>query len=226
MIVFSVDAGPTRWGCASVRNEDGRLVLVEGIHRVIDRSVAADIEWLRARVGEVLESSGVVLAEEICGYAFQAARVAALVETARSEGVLEGISKAMGARHKYISAKEVRGALCHNPTASDAEVAVVVEWLYGSSVRTLMRADARPHIYDALLLAAYGISKELGTPIKLSPNVEVALCQARTEEKAARVAKRLRKKERLPVERRKPTRAQSKRRSDAAKRASEGKKAA
>ncbi len=183
---FAVDAGPTRWGCSTVTLDTaaGRLTLVEGIHRVIDPMADDDIAWLAARCAEARAAGGVVAQEIVLGYAFEASRVQALVETGRSEGVLLGIARMHGLLPVMVSAGQARLERVLDSRASDARVAVVVEYLFGKSLHDRIPATQRPHVYDAALLAAHVLAKRSGLKIKLPAAIIQRLMQLKAEEGA------------------------------------------
>lgn len=170
--------------------QTGHLQLVEGAHRVVGYYSDDDLAWLRARVTEARDNSGSVAAEQIIGWAYEASRVQALVETARSEGYLLGIARMLAAKHTFYSAGEVRAALVGDKAASDARVAVVVEWAFGKAVRERFKATERPHVYDGALLAMYAIAQATKRRITLPPRILGELARLQAEEKAARTVKR------------------------------------
>lgn len=166
-----------------------KLVLVSGTHRVVDPSSDVDIAWVRARVEDV-GPTGMVLAESVVGFAFEACRVAALCETTRAEGVLWGMCRVLGIRHKFYSAKQVRAALCYDPVANDAMVACVTEHLFGKSIREQLKATGREHVYDAMLLAAHGLCLDAGVKIVLPAKIHAELARLKSVAKAASSVKK------------------------------------
>ena len=67
-----------------------------------------------------------VVVETIMGYAYEASRVALLVETARVEGWLIHAAKVRGIPCTEVAARDWRRALTGSPTPSDAQIEVLV----------------------------------------------------------------------------------------------------
>jgi hypothetical protein len=157
--------------------------------------------------------------ERLIGFAYEAKRVQALIETARQEGHVEELASHGPYRLvRGASAAEVRGWLCRAPQASDEQVRVVVEGL--APTRPAMLAVDRPHIYDAAAVALFAMHEHLGRRLVLSSALERALFDQQQKDQSSRAAKREAKANGTFVpEKRSLTRAQSQRRSAASKQA-------
>ncbi len=209
MRVLALDPGPSRTGAALVELPPGASwprVLRAG-HLELDQALA----W----VAEAVQWQQRVAVEMIVGYAYQASRVAGLVETARVEGRL--MEAARGGPHDCLAmpAAEWREQLCGSRTASDDQVRVVVEGTARGIPKLGYRE--RPHVYDAIglgIVALWRAHAPLGPhrQVKLPDAVLRALFRVQSDERQARSSKPAK-----PAAKRAPTRAQSKRRSDAAK---------
>ncbi len=170
-------------------------------------------ENTRARqiLRQALKEGAVVAMERLIGYAYEAKRVQALIETAREEGRVEACVAELGGKLLLFSAGECRGQLCRRRTASDECVRIAVEGLL-RDVPDLL-ADARPHVYDAALAALVGLSQLTGKALRLPQAVEQALHIQREKDDAKRGSK-VAKPATVG-----PTRAQRARKSAAAKKA-------
>lgn len=209
-LALGIDSGSTRSGLALVRlDPDGWLHIDHGAH--LDNEADA-LRWLVTNCHQRL---GVIALETLVGFAYQAARVQALVETARFEGRMLELCRILKAKVVSFGAREVRGELCRSPTASDEQVRIVVEGL--TKTRPVLSAEARPHVYDAAASAILAIIRGSGRKLLLPKPVEQALFLAQRQERAARGAK---KKAGAPeAPKRGLTRAQRQRRSTAATKA-------
>lgn len=208
---LGIDPGPTKTAASWMRLDDeGHLHIEIGGHY---ENESPDLRRLIQRAAMERAPIGI---EQIVGFAYEAKRVAALVETARWEGRFAQLAIGFGASVGPIEARSWRGLLCGSPTASDKQVRIAIEGL----VKTIPHgpAAAREHLYDATGVAIATLSKALGRAVSVPARV-MALVQAqRDQERAARGAK---KSEGVigSNEKRAPTRAQSARRSEAAKKA-------
>lgn len=200
-IVFAVDAGPRFQGTATVRLVNGNsLELIQGTHRAIDPHNPADLEWIADRVADVHALGGTVVAEFLRGTAYTSSRVQDLIETGRAEGGLQWLTLHLGAKHDTAAATDVRRDMVLDGQASDARIAVVVEWLYGSAIRARITDEKqRPHIYDAMLLAAWWLFREAKQAVTLAPHIVAKLAQMRAAELAARATKKAAKRQAAPV---------------------------
>lgn len=232
-LALGIDAGGTRSGIALVRlDPQGWMHIDYGAH--LDNESDA----IRRAIVDCTQRLGVVAIETLVGFAYEAKRVQALVETARFEGRVLELCRMLGESRRLqttgiedelartatvaqYSAGEVRGALCRSRTASDEQVRIVVEGV--TLTRPQLLAVARPHVYDAALTAIYTIGRSLAHGWHLPPAVEQRLHEQRERERASRAAKKAAGAP--PAEKRSPTRAQSKRRSEAATRAWRGRSA-
>jgi hypothetical protein len=230
---FAVDPGPTRSGAALVDlRDDGWLEFVWGGH--VENHGAELHQQMRAAA----RAGAVIAIEHLRGFAYEAKRVAQLLETAQAEGEIRGradqnwieASADIAEVRALIAAGELRppqsieavdwrGELCRSKTASDEQIRIVVEGL--CKVRPALKHDARPHAYDAAGLAIVALARANGRRIELPASVSSALALQQIQEKADRETKKRAKALgiEVPRERRRPTRAQTKRRSDAAKKA-------
>lgn len=182
-LALGIDSGSTRSGLAMVRlDPDGWLHIDHGAH--LDNEADA-IRWLVTNCHQRL---GVVALERIHGFAYEAKRVQALIETARFEGRMLELCRVLKTKVVAFAAREVRGELCRSPTASDEQVRIVVEGL--TKTRPVLSAEARPHVYDAAAAAILAIVRGSGRKLLLPKAVEQALFLAQRQERAARGAKK------------------------------------
>lgn len=133
-------------------------------------------------------AGALVAVEQLIGYAYEAKRVQALIETARVEGRLIEVARRRGFEPVLIAAKEWRGALCRSESASDDQVRIVVEGLLHGI--PALRAVERPHVYDAAGLAIVALARAAVLPLCLPAPVETALWRQQQAEKSARTAAR------------------------------------
>jgi Holliday junction resolvasome RuvABC endonuclease subunit len=214
---LGIDPGPTRTAVAVVVvDASGRFAIELGMH------VMSHDPWLRAVMRDVARRGGTAAQEGLVGYAYEAKRVQALVETARAEGRFLEAAAAAELPITEIGAREWRGELCRAENASDEQIRIVVEGL--CVTRPTLRADARAHVYDAAGVAIVHLARRFRRRIALPSRVEIALARQQAADKHSRTVKRAdtiaRAAAGLPPagEKRSITRAQSKRRSDAQKR--------
>jgi len=228
---FAIDPGPTRSGAALVElREDGWVHIVWGGHV---ESAGAE---LRQHMRSAARVGAIVAIEHLHGYAYQAKRVAQLLETAQAEGEIRGRAEQnwveaaadpMCAAHalvvagalpspRAIEAVDWRGELCRSKTASDEQIRVVVEGI--CPVRPTLKADARPHVYDAAGLAIVALARANNRRIELPASVNRALHLQQEAEKAKRAERKAAGLPAVDATKRSATRAQSARRSEAARR--------
>ena len=203
MICLAADPGPTRFGLATVRLHEGRLRIVECAHRPLNPRCRDDIVWIDSHIREVMREDGAVAIEQIQGTAYTPDRVPALLETKGAEQGLMWVACHMGATVREVPATTVRHDLVLDGQASDPRIAVVVEWLYGAKAchERITDPKQRPHIYDALLLAAWHIGSATGRLGALRPSGAIAtqLLQMRQAEQAARAHKKAERKAAAPI---------------------------
>jgi Holliday junction resolvasome RuvABC endonuclease subunit len=196
---LAADPGPTRSGVAVVSFDGRRFELRHGAHLRFGGGVIAagvhepiaglaDVEFL---LDDLVEAGGVFAVEELVGWAYEAKRVQALVETGRIEGRFILAAIARGLVPRLVPAKDWRGALCRSETASDEQVRVMVEGLIPDVPH--FRCEERPHIYDAAGLAIVALCREAGVQIPRTPELEQALVLQQAADKSARAAKRAKK---------------------------------
>lgn len=234
--VFAVDPGPTRSGAALVELlESGWLAILWGGH------VENHGPELAAQIASAARADVFFVCEKLEGYAFQASRVAQLMETAKAEerivrdveiaierAAIERRARSVAASGlpnpfpalpttalARVTAGDWRGELCRSKTASDAQIRLVVEGL--CPVRPALKADARPHVYDAAGLGIVALARANGRRIELPASVSSALHVMQVSEKADRSARRAKGLPAVEKTKRSPTRAQTARRSEAAK---------
>lgn len=208
-LALGIDSGSSRSGFAVVRlDPDGWLHIDHGVH--LDNGADA-VRWL---VTNTIQRLGVIAMEQLVGFAYEAKRVQALIETARFEGQMLELVRILKGRLIPIAARDVRGELCRSPTASDEQIRIVIEAI--TKTRPALTEETRPHVYDAAASAIVAIQRSLGRPLQLPAGVEQRLHLQRETERSKRAAKR---PAGAPAEKRIPTRAQTKRRSEAAAKA-------
>lgn len=205
MKVLALDPGPTRIGAALLE-----LPPMASWPRVI-RAGHVELDEARRWVAEAVALGHHVAVETIVGYAYQASRVAGLVETARVEGRLLEAAKRLDERLLHaVEASVWRESMLGTRTPSDDQIRVVVEGV----VRDIpqLGCRVRPHAYDAMGLALYVMAKERSGrgAFQLPPETARKLFLLQQQEKAERAAKPPQKTKRAP------TRSQTTRRSQAA----------
>lgn len=225
-VCFAVDCGPTRSGAALVELADGWHRILWGGH---PESRGAE---LLTQIRSAARVGAIFAIERLQGYAYEAKRVAQLIETAQAEGLIDGAAaeiylqeaadRALTGRPPLprlaplpITARDWRGELCRSSTASDAQIRLVVEGM--CPVRPTLKAEVRPHVWDAAGLAIVALARENGRPVVLPPSVSAGLHNLQVDEKRSRAARKARG-EPLGAETRWPTKAQRERRGAAAKR--------
>lgn len=202
-LALGIDAGPTRSAIARLEVDDlGWPHITMGAH------LESDSTTLAAMLRGAVREGALVVFEQLVGYAFEAKRVQALIETGRVEGALKRVVTDAGGAPIVLSAHEWRAALCRSKTASDEQIRIAVEGL--TKTRPELKAATRPHVYDAAGVALVALLRARGV-LSLPPRLEAAIHLQREKEKAARALKK------LEPEKRSPTRAQSARRGAAAR---------
>lgn len=199
--VLAVDPGPSKSGAAVVELVGGWPTVLRAGH--LER-------WeLEVWLVQAVADHTFLAIEEIQGYAYEAKRVAQLVETARVEGWIAG-RWFIGSQRPPLctAAADWRQRLCGSRTASDEQVRIVVEACARGIPRVGCRA--RSHVLDAVGLAIDAIARLSGRALDLPPAAARALLLQQQTEKLGRGLR--------AVTKRAPTRAQSARRSAAAKR--------
>lgn len=206
MKVLALDPGPTRIGAALLE-----LLPMASWPRVL-RAGHVELDEARRWVAEAVALGHHIAVETIVGYAYQASRVAGLVETARVEGRLLEAAKRLDERLLHaVEATVWREAMLGTRTPSDDQIRVVVEGV----VRDIPQLGhkVRPHAYDAMGLALYVMAKERfrSGAFRLPPETARKLFLLQQQEKAERASGSRPKKTK-----RAPTRSQTTRRSQAA----------
>lgn len=204
--IVAIDVGPTRCGVAHLRDLGlGKFRVVAGAH------VEHGSAWLSAVLRSAVANGAVVAFEVLQGYAYEAKRVAQLIETARVEGRLIERVSALGARIELRTAGEWRGVLCGTPRASDAQVRIAVEGL--CTVAPSLGSDEREHVLDAAGLGLVVLSQLTKRPLYMPSAVRLALFRQQADDAAEAKAKRARG---ATAPKRAPTRAQRERKARAA----------
>lgn len=190
------DAGTTFAGYAVVEVRAGRLHCLEGGHKHLLSDHPDDLVWLTSQVHDVMdEPGGFIAAEQIIKIYVHGPGMKVpdeqLIETKDQEGGIVWIARLLGADVTRIPAVEWRAALGIRPPRNDAQVAVVVEYLYGRAIRDRFEnATTRGHAYDALGLCAVALFRRLGVPIQMPRSVLDRLEAVRAEALAAGKAKK------------------------------------
>lgn len=200
--VLAVDPGPSKSGAAVVELVGGWPMVLRAGH--IER-------WeLEMWLAQAAADRAFLAVEEIHGYAFEASRVAQLVETARVEGFIAG-RWTLGSQRPPLctAAGDWRQRLCGTRTPSDDQIRIVVEALARGIPRVGCRE--RSHVLDAVGLGIDALARLAGRAVELPPAAARALLLQQQTEKLGRGLRSAAK--------RSPTRAQTARRSAAAKRA-------
>lgn len=205
--VLALDPGPTRTGAALLELSPSGWPLVL-------RAGHLDRRELEVWLVEAQQLGRTVAVEQVQGYAYEASRVAQLVETARAEGWIDG--RVRGAsRLLWASAAEWREQLCGSKVASDDQIRLVVEGLACGLPHVGSRE--RPHVMDAVGLGIVALARLGDVTIRTPEAVLRALLRLQAEEKLGRQLKRASGSS-TQTEKRRPTRSQTARRSAAAKR--------
>lgn len=215
-VALGIDIGPTRSGAALVElDANGWVHIVWGGH------VETAGRELRQQIENVRRIDAVFAVETIQGFAYQSSRVAQLIETARAEGDVIRMAVDMGLSAERFTAPEWRGELCRSKTASDDQIRIAIEGI--CITRPTLKADARPHVYDAAGVAIVALARELGRKLVLPAHIEMEIHRQREREKSIRESRKARG-EVAPAEKRRPTRAQTKKRSEASKKSWEARR--
>ncbi len=222
---LAIDPGPDRSGVVSV-SFDGRYfdllywrhqlfrggLFVAGVHEPLIGG--AELDFL---LDDVAAAEGIVVIEQIVGFAYEPSRVPALVETARVEGRIIERAIARGIEPRMVQAKTARGELCRTKKAGDTRVEAVVRGLLRGFPTKITQKEIA-HICDGGALAIVEICRVARVPIPRTPELEMALVRAGAEEERVRAAKRARVAAgEFAPEKRLPTRGQRARRSAGAK---------
>lgn len=176
--VLAIDPGPSKSGAAVVELVGGWPTVLRAGH--LER-------WeLETWLVQAVADRTFLAIEEIQGYAYEAKRVAQLVETARVEGWIEG-RWLIGSQRPPLctAAGDWRHRLCGTRTASDEQVRIVVE----ACARGIPRVGCRErsHVLDAVGLAIDALARLSGRALDLPPAAARALLlQQQTEAQSAR----------------------------------------
>ncbi|WP_437309939.1 hypothetical protein [Sorangium sp. So ce388] len=222
---LAFDPGPTRQGVAVVSFDGRRFEMRYGAHLRFGGGFTAagaheplfGAGQVDALLDDIAEARGIVVIEQIVGFAYDQYRVQALVETSRTEGRLLELARARGIEPLFLEALDVRGELCRTRKASDGQVRVVVEgMLHG--IPAHLTEEQRVHIYDAAALGMVALCRVARVKMPRTPEVEAALVRQKALDEVARAAKRAKKAAgELPSEKRGLTRGQRARRRAGAK---------
>lgn len=198
MLILASDPGPTRSGFILVRFHDGRFTVVETHWRPFALVSAEDRAWWKARVREAMAATGdrgLVAVEQVL-HAYGDTPDGALIDTKDVEASLVTLALEAGAPPeavKRISAVSWRKDLGIQPPATDDQVAIAVEWMYGAAALAGLDDAAREHAYDALGLAAVAVARMLGRPITMPAAVRQRIYErwqlAKGKNKARKAAK-------------------------------------
>lgn len=156
---LGIDPGPTRCGWALVEIDGARPpAFVAGGHH--------PAEDLRAQI----DKADRVALEWLAPGLFERARHDSLIDTARVEGGLLWLLRAIDAPLIKLSAGQWRGDVCRNSSASDDLIAEVV----GRRVTGLraLSATERAHVFDAIgvvLAAACGPGEQVRLALGKAP---------------------------------------------------------
>lgn len=214
---LGLDPGSSRTGFAWIEiRADGWPSLISGAHAENDGAEIANQLRAAAQGGHLVAVEQIVMA-------FRRGSQIALIEAAKAEEGIVRDARSLGANVVRLTAHDWRGELCRSKTASDEQIRIVIEGM--CPVRPALKADARPHVYDAAGVAIVALARALGRRIELPPSVSQALALQQLEERARRGARKAAGLTAVAAEKRRPTRAQTKRRSEVGKRAWAGRKA-
>lgn len=142
--VLAFDPGPTSTGFAVVAT-----VAVGNVrrHTYVDGGQCSSTPEGFAAVLEAFPGVRVAI-EQVAGYAYEQARSAQLIATARVGGLLEGLARSDGRAVQTIAAGQWRKSLCGRSSADDATIKRAVGvFVVGLPKRTNV------HVRDALGLA-------------------------------------------------------------------------
>lgn len=202
---LGLDPGPSKTAASLIRIDDAGWPHIE-----IGGHYENDSDELRRLIQRAAMLRAPVGVETICGFAYEAKRVAALVETARIEGRLHERALVFGAAVVQIEARIWRGQLCGSPTASDKQIRIAIEGL--CKTIPLSKAAEREHLYDATGVAIAVIALSLGRVVSVPARVMALIHQQREIEKVSRGARKAAGLEAVEPKKRSRTRAQTKRR--------------
>ena len=199
MLILSADPGPSKCGIILARLHDGRFTVVETHWRPFVLTSAEDRAWWKARVREVVAApdGGLVAVEQVL-HAYGDTPDGALIDTKDVEAALVTLALEAGALLdivKRISAVSWRKDLGIQPPATDDQVAIAVEWMYGAAALAGLDDAAREHAYDALGLAAVAVARKLGRAIVMPAAVRQRIYElwqlAKGKNKARKAAKQM-----------------------------------
>jgi hypothetical protein len=217
---LAIDPGPDRSGVVSVSFDGHNFDLLHWRHQLFRGGVfaagahepligGAELDFL---LDDVASTDGILVIEQIIGFAYQLSRVPALIETARVEGRIIEKAIARGVEPRMVTAKAARGELCRTKSAGDTRVEAVVRGLLRGFPTKITQKEVA-HICDGGALAIVEICRALRISIPRTPELEMALIRAGAEEDRARSTKRARVAAgELVEEKRRPTRGQRARR--------------
>jgi len=161
-------------------------------------------------------AGGIVGIEHLVGFAYEAKRVAYLLETRDVQGQILHACRVRGLVPHVTSAPEWRGEFCRTAGPSNEQIAIVLEGAV-VGIPPLHHED-REHIYDAGGLCVVELCRAAHLPIPRSPEVETKLYRQQQLDKAQRAAKRAKREAgELAPEKRRPSGAMRARRAAGAK---------
>src|SRR5687767_8009535 len=110
---MAYDPGPTYSARGAIRvDERGHIHFVAGERRELNARRPADADKLRSELAWVKAEGGLAAVEAIRGFAYQANRVQALLETARIEEQIVLTGLAVGLPVVELDAPSIRRELC------------------------------------------------------------------------------------------------------------------
>ena len=186
--VLALDPGATRTGVAAIGlSPMGWGHIIFGGH--LENDGPEIHAWLRAACLP-LEAGGLdcpIAVEEIVGEVYKGRTGAHLMEACKAEGAFVDFARRQLATLYRIPARTWRAELCRAQGASDAQVRIAIEGCF----KTIppMKAEVRPHVYDAAGLGLVVLARYGGRTLRLPPAVEAAIHLQRERERVARERK-------------------------------------
>lgn len=188
-VALAIDPGPTRSAYCIVQQEGGRLSYLQG-GWLPNASPQWDILFQDAAQNRDL---GAI--EWLQGYAYEAKRVAQLIETAHEEADLRARARAAGVDLHRITCKQAQGRLLRRETDGDG----VIEAVCRAIVHGIPHfpTSSAEHIFSAMVVAVVRLlAPNEGDEVRLPPTVETILYKAREEQALERAERKLRPKKR------------------------------
>lgn len=178
MYALGIDPGPTNSGVAGIEKigpcrfrwlYGGHFAYYGGFTLIDQRIELVGESTAKHLIRDVTDVSGTVAIEYVIGYAYEAKRVAALVDTSRGDERWLRLAMSHGAHPICIPNRLIREKLCLSKKVSDAQVETVIRGVV-EGIPDMNKATFQ-HVADALAAAIVGMSMVNRFDLVLPPRV-------------------------------------------------------